>query len=531
MTMFTRRCRRQLIKWPTEFASSFKIFLMLTLLSSFFVPAIKAQVGTAPVSPPIGGLRIDGFLLRQGAAGDWFAGAAPFNGAGTYLFNPNGTSPYPALLNNTLFWKLDPYTLGGTTIGGTEDRFTQGSQLNQDPNTWAWDTHAPQSKDDINNAWFYIALDTINHGAPYPGFHWWAVMAGDREVTNGTSYLDFEFWQAPITKNGDFTFTSAGPDGGRTVGDIDVTLSYTGGGGIATASVFQWNPVGDGTFIFQQLTPAVGTVFVQSNKTQPTPFPGLSGAFGQNQYTDSLQFVEGAIDVTALLGAGISTPCRGLPFTTIFIKTKSSAATTAELKDFIAPFSVNICTDHTPPTITASGTPANGALGCNPSTSAINAALGSATATDACSTPTVTSSDGAVSSSGCSRSQTRIFTATDACGNIATTSRTATWTADVTAPAITTSGTPANGVLGCNPSSAAINGALGTATATDACGAPTLTSTDGAVQSSGCSRSQTRIWTAIDGCGNTATASRTATWTVDVTAPTITATGGSLAIG
>jgi hypothetical protein len=39
-------------------------------------------------------------------------------------------------------------------------------------------------------------------------------------------------------------------------------------------------------------------------------------------------------------------------------------------------------------------------------------------------------SDGAVISNGCSRSQTRTFTATDACGNTATASRTATWTAD-----------------------------------------------------------------------------------------------------
>ncbi|HET9824437.1 MAG TPA: hypothetical protein VFP87_03840, partial [Chitinophagaceae bacterium] len=373
---------------------------MLFLVSSFLTTGVFGQgTGTAPVNPPIGGMRIDGFLARQGAAGDWFAGASPFNGALTFFFNPNGTSQYPSLLNKTLFWKTDAYKANGTTFNGPEDRFTQGSKLNQDPNDWTWDANNPQGKDDINNAFFALVQDPNTQ-------HWWALMAGDRAATNGTSYLDFEFLQAPITKNANFTFTSAGPDSGRTVGDLDVTLSYTGGGNLATASVFQWNPLNDGTFAYTSLTPVAGTVFVQPNETQPTPFPGTSGAFGLDHYTDSLQFVEGALDITALLGTGISTPCRALPFTSVFIKTVSSAQTTAEMKDFIAPFSINICTDNTPPTITTTGTPANGQLGCNPTTAAIEAALGTATATDNCSTPTVTSSDGSVTSTGCSRSQT-----------------------------------------------------------------------------------------------------------------------------
>src|SRR6266487_2720896 len=178
-------------------------------------------------------------------------------------------------------------------------------------------------------------------------------------------------------------------------------------------------------------------------------------------------------------------------------------------------------TDNTPPTITATGNNLN--AGCNPSSATINVALGSATATDGCGTPTITFSDASVSTNGCNRSQTRTFTATDACGNTATASRTATWTVDATPPTITATGN--NSPLGCNPSTAAIDAALGSATATDACSTATLTSSTGDVISSGCSRSQTRTWTATDACGNTATASRTATWTVDVTAPTITATG------
>ena len=89
----------------------------------------------------------------------------------------------------------------------------------------------------------------------------------------------------------------------------------------------------------------------------------------------------------------------------------------------------------------------------------------------------------------------------------------ATWTFDITPPVITTTGTPASGnIEGCNPSSAQIQAALGSATATDACGTASITFSDGSVVSSGCDFTQTRKWTATDACGNTSTASRTATW-------------------
>jgi hypothetical protein len=146
-----------------------------------------------------------------------------------------------------------------------------------------------------------------------------------------------------------------------------------------------------------------------------------------------------------------------------------------------------------------------------------------------CSVPTVSSSDGSVSSNGCSRSQTRTWTARDACGNTSTASRTVTWIADLTAPTLTTGGTGTS--LGCNPSAGDINGALGTATATDACSVPTVSSSDGNVTSEGCSRSQTRTFRAIDACGNTSTASRTVNWIADLTAPTLTTGGTGTSLG
>src|SRR5439155_961542 len=158
-------------------------------------------------------------------------------------------------------------------------------------------------------------------------------------------------------------------------------------------------------------------------------------------------------------------------------------------------------------------------------------ALGSATAADTCSSVTPSASDSAVTSSSCSRSQTRTWTAADACGNIATpVSRIVTWTVDITAPTISATGSTLT--LGCNPTSAQIKAALGTATATDTCSSVTPSASDSAVTSSSCSRSQTRTWTAADACGNIATpVSRIVTWTVDNTAPVITASGTTLTLG
>src|SRR4029079_2955858 len=179
------------------------------------------------------------------------------------------------------------------------------------------------------------------------------------------------------------------------------------------------------------------------------------------------------------------------------------------------------------PSITASGTTTT--LGCNPSASDINAALGSATATDGCSTATVTASDGTISTTSCSASQTRTFVAVDGCGNTATTSRTITWVADQNPPVITITGAIAT--LGCNPSASDIAAALGTATASDGCSTPTISSSDGAIATTSCNASRTRTFTAIDACGNTATAATTVTWTSVPNPPTIIITGAVATLG
>src|SRR5678810_1215682 len=188
---------------------------------------------------------------------------------------------------------------------------------------------------------------------------------------------------------------------------------------------------------------------------------------------------------------------------------------------------VNWTSDLVPPTFTGSYVVVP--LGCNPAATDITAALGSASATDGCSTATITFTDGPVATASCSSSQTRIFTAVDGCGNTATTSRTVTWTSDLIPPTFT--GSYVVVPLGCNPASSAIAAALGSASATDGCSAVTITSTDGAISTSSCSSSQTRIFTAVDGCGNSATITRTVTWLSAPSPPTIIITPALVTLG
>ena len=227
------------------------------------------------------------------------------------------------------------------------------------------------------------------------------------------------------------------------------------------------------------------------------------GSLGSASATD----VCGAVTITQSDGAVVSNGCDRSRTRTFTARDGcNNTSTTSRTVRWIA--------DVTPPSFTGSYTDVN--LGCNPANP--DGSLGSASATDACGAVTITQSDGAVVSSGCDRSRTRTFTATDGCLNTSTTSRTVRWIADVTPPSFTGSYTDVN--LGCNPANP--DGSLGSASATDACGAVTITQSDGAVVSNGCDRSRTRTFTARDGCNNTSTTSRTVRWIADVTPPSFT---------
>lgn len=154
----------------------------------------------------------------------------------------------------------------------------------------------------------------------------------------------------------------------------------------------------------------------------------------------------------------------------------------------------------------------------------IDAWLASAAAADACGTPTVAHDyTGLDPICGLTGSKFVTWTATDACGNAATTSAVVT-VVDTTAPTFTF--VPADLTLECGDAGndAAIAAWLASATAADTCGDVNVAHDYAGLTATGCGSSggATVTWVATDACGNTATA--TATLTIqDTTAPTIAA--------
>ena len=189
--------------------------------------------GTAPVSYPTGGFAIDGNLLSctpipdSSGVGDWVVNPliTPCTGGGVLSY-PAGL---PLNINQT-FRIEDSYNSQADTI------FTSGSKFDDDPNTWTWTTSKPTGKDDMNHGMVHFATDTTTGDV-------WFIMAGDRYATTGTSYLDFEILQNSLTYGPNGTFLSAGPHGGRTVGDIAITVEYSNGGSNAGIVAYRWDTV------------------------------------------------------------------------------------------------------------------------------------------------------------------------------------------------------------------------------------------------------------------------------------------------
>ncbi len=167
--------------------------------------------------------------------------------------------------------------------------------------------------------------------------------------------------------------------------------------------------------------------------------------------------------------------------------------------------------DTTPPTITC---PPDRTLECPADTS--TNATGVATALDGCGSVIVTFSDSVTTNCGSTRVIARTWTATDACNNTASCLQTIT-VRDTVKPTITC---PPNVVLECPAADTGTN-VTGAATASDGCGAVTVTYSDSVTTNCGATKVIARTWTASDACGNSSSCVQTIT-VRDTTPPTIT---------
>ncbi len=217
--------------------------------------------------------------------------------------------------------------------GSTDNAFGSGSKEDNAAVTVVTGS-IPPNKNDLTRFYEASELGANNHNYLYLGW--------ERLVNIGNANLDFEINQKTTAG---FTSSTTGPVLlNRTAGDLLVTYDF-GGSGAPTLGLNFW------------LTAAAGNTVGQCFSANSLPCWGkhvnlggnAEGAVNTVNIVDPLQagsptlgpglFGEAAIDLTA---AGVFPPGTCEAFGSTFVKSRSSSAFNAELKDFIAPIAVNI---------------------------------------------------------------------------------------------------------------------------------------------------------------------------------------------
>ncbi|MCM8571136.1 PKD domain-containing protein [Gramella jeungdoensis] len=331
---------------------SLKKYLSTSLLFILLMcgAAINAQVnirGVAPVQTPPEGFAVDGDAYAGqpvspvdfSAYGDWFI----YNDAPGGIFpedinvnsiDEDGQIPGGWPYDHTFFFR-DDITNNDPTI------FTSSNKINDHPATYTWGAGSSPNKNEIQNAMVHFSfgnpLITDLDGTPGDPNDLWILFAADREVTNGSSYIDFELLQETLIRTGTTSggFTTGGLDGGRTVGDILITLEFTVGGGAANVVVRRWEQTSDGyAYVVLIADPTGEKVLYSSNNSQAieVPYPLYNQSAlpnGNYQYAVN-QWAEGAANLSKLFN---SDPCFSI--STLFVRTRTSGSSgQSELKDF-----------------------------------------------------------------------------------------------------------------------------------------------------------------------------------------------------
>jgi len=515
--------------WAYFWRQSLVLPLMIAAIAmTGYTTTAQNILGQAPVLVPKGGFAIDGNAFAK------FPGDNPL--WGDFLFEMGETNP--AADPGGIFVPIPPpydypdgplpsnfyITPGLTTFfrdnitNNDPTIFTSSNKINDNPTTYTWGAGSSPNKNEIQNA-----IAHFSYGDPAIGGianELWMIFAADRQVTEGSSYIDFEILQKSLTinklgtdaKGFDYgNFLTEGTDNGRTIGDVLVTIEFTQGGVFANVVTKRWN----GTS-YIDFNPDFGTIFGTNNTNEtvvPYPIynqdPIASGPNAGMWAYSKNQWAEGAVNVTRLFPGSTEDPC--FVISTLFVRTRTSGSSgQSELKDFPGiPLQLNLCTDKTPPVI--AGIPGPSTIDC-PATPV----FATATATDNCELESLVFAD-VTTPGNCpgNYSVTRTWTATDSCGNTSTASQTIN-VQDVTPPVIICPTVT-------SPIDCPATPSFGVATATDSCD-PSVDITFADVTTPGnCAGnySVTRTWTATDDCGNTASCSRTIV-VRDITAPVIT---------
>jgi Prealbumin-like fold domain len=235
--------------------------------------------------------------------------------------------------------------------GQTDNSFTQGSK-EDDVDVVIGLGSIPNSKADLGK--FAVASETLGASAGANQGHVMMYLAWTRNNLSGTTNFDFEINQATqpnmtiaagqpdravhLNRIGDAGVTNT--PGGPLVDDVLINYDVQGGAQNPTLSFRRWTGTQWSAAInLSQAGFAEGSI----NTGAAIP-PGESGPFGGAIQASA--FGEGAIDLTA---AGIiadqddpNAPCTG--FGSAYVKSRSSNAFTAQMKDYIAPVPLNLNT-------------------------------------------------------------------------------------------------------------------------------------------------------------------------------------------
>lgn len=210
--------------------------------------------------------------------------------------------------------------------GQTDDSFGNGTKEDTEVPS-VIDGSIPNNKSDLTR--FYARFVDEANGSTYAYLAWERV-----QEPNGTTNMDFEFNQSSV-------LSSNGVTPVRTAGDVLVKYDLSQGGVNPVLGYHRWVTTGPKSLCeAANSTPCWGTVQDLAGN--------FEGSINSVEVTDPIApnaprnlsvrtFGEAAINLTA---AGIvgTDPC--LPFSSAYLKSRSSDSFTAALKDFIAPISV-----------------------------------------------------------------------------------------------------------------------------------------------------------------------------------------------
>ncbi|MFD2516274.1 T9SS type A sorting domain-containing protein [Salinimicrobium flavum] len=321
------------------------IILFLIPFNDIFAQKTTAEniQGIAPVITPPGGFEIDGNAYAE-TAGDWESDAIN-ESAGLFLSTltpedfDTGTPEFlfdPEYRAMSFFYR-DGITNNDPTI------FTSSNKIDDDPETYTWGAGSSPNKNEIQTAAVHFTYgdDSFldSEGVPYTNSDdLWVIFAADRQVTNGSSYIDFEFLQNSLIRTGleagEGGFESEGNDGGRTLGDLLVTVEFTQGGAAAKVVIREWVFEGGEYFYKEFANYPENTIFGTVNTEETVvPWPVYFTEPLENglyQYEIN-QWAEGAVNLSHYFGN--DDPCRSI--STMFVRTRTSGSSgTSELKDF-----------------------------------------------------------------------------------------------------------------------------------------------------------------------------------------------------